>query len=204
MAKKKRHKDKPQRQPQFLGAISKINEFFECDLREYNWQEVIRTKADEIWSPSLAEDLRSYLETHRDKLDFEWAKLYLLFCKETLVKEDARRVLQLADQLSKYPPCYTVKLDVAEIYKTVEGKMRRAKKIYEDLTELDPCLPHGHHYLGLVLSSLGIYERAAEEFRRAIEACGEGEPEIKARAHYMKLRLRDIRFGRSWKDTGFV
>jgi len=121
-------------------------------------------------------------------LDFQWALLFLTFLQEVARDEDEDKILDLAEELDSYPPCYFVKAREAEIYLKKKGRLRKARQLYEELIELNPRLAIAYLHLGSIAFHLGLYEKAAGYYRKAVELALDDEKEIRA-SSYRNLAL---------------
>jgi tetratricopeptide (TPR) repeat protein len=151
------------------------------EITAENWKDLVKA---EIADPkSVAQDFAAYVNEHADQLGPEWAAHFLDFMENTW--EDAERLIEIYEQeVSRYPLCYIVEVNIADAYQHYFGWMNRAKKKYREAAALAPDLAIGHYDLGQIYYRLGLFDRSRQEFELAAHYAGDDENELAARSNF--------------------
>lgn len=153
----------------------------EQEITAENWKDLV--KAEIAQPESVAQNFAAYVDEHADQLGPEWAARFLDFMENTW--QDAERLIEIYEQeLSRYPPCYIVEVNVADAYRHYFGWMNRAKKKYREAVALAPDLAGGHYDLGQIYHLLGLFDRSLQEFELAARYIGDDEKELAARSAF--------------------
>lgn len=175
MTKKKKNK--------LQNYLAEIKRKHGIDLTEQNYQNMI---LQELESPtSLLDYFKDYMERNEEVTTLEWGCLIFLFIK-TDQDENFSEIEKYYKLLRKYPANSFTELIMADLELRYYGNLFKAKDKYYKALELKPNDAHCHYNLGFIYYLLGMFDRAAGQYEKAIihYNSANNPEELKARSLY--------------------
>lgn len=145
--------------------LAKIKREYDVVLTEQNYKNMI---LEELEYPlSLLDYFKDYMARNKDVITLNWGCLIFLFIKADQEKDvsDIERYYRL---LEKYPVNWFTEVVMAELELRYYGNLFKAKDRFYRALKLRPNDAHCHYNLGLVYHLLGVFDKSAEHYEKAV------------------------------------
>jgi len=137
----------------------------DAKLTNENYLEVILNELKQ--PPSLLDYFKNYVKTHEKVIDPEWGRVMLSFIRAHKEKNPPD-IEKYYKSLKKYPINSFAETIIGQLHLTYHGNLFKAMEKYKNAVELRPDDANCHYNLGYAYFLLGIFDKSAEHYKKAV------------------------------------
>jgi tetratricopeptide (TPR) repeat protein len=179
--------------------LAEIKRKYDTTLTEQNYIDMILEELES--PPSLLDYFKAYMARHGDIITLKWGCLIFLFIKADEGK-DVYAIEKYYNLLERYPLNWFTEVSMAELELKYYGNIFNAKDRFQRALELRPNDPHCYYNLGLIYHLLGVFDKSAEHYEKAViyHENANMPRELKARSLF-NIAVYKINIDRDYKEA---